>query len=360
MIASLRREALFVLLGLLTGMRLPAQAAATTATGSLAGVVRDPVGTPLADVSVTLQGEAIAARSDSAGRFALADVPVGSHTALFRRIGYRSVEYRWTAQAERVLQIAVTMTPVPRQLERIVVEAPLSSRRRGTSSIAGTILDSAGHPLSGADVRLLGSGLSTETDASGGFEFRSLAAGSYIVRARRLGRSSGNYVIQIADDDNGGITLRLYGLPAGRRDTTAESGYGAADLGFEAFDRRTRNGVTYPLLGPADLFRQNRAPLDLVLQRYRDDPNGRSVGPAMRADDSGSREDGDCLLVDNRSALYQPLRAFTSLETMMVEVFRRNAPVDAFIVTQMEGHRECRGGMDRHPPYYVLWTRRLR
>jgi hypothetical protein len=44
----------------------------------------------------------------------------------------------------------------------------------------------------------------------------------------------------------------------------------------------------------------------------------------------------------------------------MVEVFRRNAPVDAYIVAQMEGHRECRGGIDRHPPYYVLWTRRLR
>jgi hypothetical protein len=358
--ASLRRElALAALVVASTVARLPAQTPAPP-TGSLAGVVRDTAGRPLADVSVALQGETLVSRTDSAGRFTLGDAPVGGHTVLFRRIGYRSVEYRWTAQANRVLQIAVTMTQVARQLERIVVDAPLTSRRRGTSSIAGTILDSAGHPVSGADVRLLGSGLSNETDASGTFEFRSLAAGSYIVRARRLGRASGNYVMQIADDDNRGITLRLYGLPAGRRDTTAESGYGVADLAFDAFDRRTRNGATYPLLGPADLFRQNRAPLDLVLQQYRDDGVGRARGPSRRDDPSETAEDGDCLLVDGRRAVYQPLRTFTSLETMMVEVFRRNAPVDPYTLAQMEAHRECRGDLDRHPPYYILWTRRLR
>ena len=355
MIRSLRRELAFVALIASTALSALAQTpptppAPTPATGSLSGVVRDVVGAPLADVNVSLQGETITTRTDSLGRFAFAAVPVGGHTALFRRIGYRSVEYRWAAQANRGLQISVTLTPVPRQLDRMVVEAPVTSRRRGTSSIAGTVFDSAGHHVSGADVRLLGSGLSTETDSSGSFDFRSLAAGSYVVRARLRGLASGNYVMQIADDDNRGITLRLYGLPAGRRDTTAESGYGVADLGFEAFDRRTRNGVAYPLFGPADLFRQNRAPLDFVLQQYRD----------ARAPRSLEAEEDACLIVDGRRAVYQPLRTFTSLETMMVEVFRRNAFVDDYIVAQMDGLRECRGSMDRHPPYFVIWTRRLR
>jgi hypothetical protein len=198
MTASLGREVALAALFASAGARRWAQTPALPASGSLAGVVRDAVGTPLAGVNVSLLGEATVAHTDSVGRFVLADVPVGSHTALFRRIGYRSVEYRWTAQTSRILQIAVTMTPVPRQLERIVVEAPMGSRRRGTSSVAGAILDSAGRPVSGADVRLLGSGLSTETDASGNFEFRSIAAGSYIVRARRRGRSSGNYVRSIS------------------------------------------------------------------------------------------------------------------------------------------------------------------
>src|SRR3954470_14954827 len=125
------------------------------APGSLSGVVSDVSGAPLPGVTVSLLGETPTARTDSAGRFALRDVPVGGHTALFRRIGYRSVEYRWAARSGAELQVAVTMTPVPRTLERVVVEAPGASRRRGTSSIAGTIADSAGHPIAGADVRLL-------------------------------------------------------------------------------------------------------------------------------------------------------------------------------------------------------------
>jgi hypothetical protein len=329
--------------------QVPAPAPAV-ATGSLAGVVRDVGGTPLPDVTVTLVGESAAARTDTAGRFVLYDVPAGSHTALFRRIGYRSVEYRWTARADRGLEVAVTMTPVPRALERVVVEAPGASRRRGTSSIAGTVSDSSGRGVAGADVRLLGAGLSTLTDSNGTFEFQLLAAGSYIVRARRPGLTSGNYVMQIADDDNRGITLKLYGLPrkTGARDTAVASGFGVADMAFEAFDRRARTSFRYPTLGPADLFRRQGMPLDLVLQQYRDE----RVTP--------SSEEGDCLIVDGRRASYQPLRTFTTLEMQMVEIFRKNAFVDEYIVSQMDGVRECRGTMDRHPPYFVLWTRRLR
>lgn len=333
------------------------------ANGSLSGVVRDPAGTPLADVSVTLLGESLGTRTDTAGRFALSDIPAGSHTALFRRIGYRSVEYRWLVEAKKGLQIAVTMTPIPRQLERVVVEAPGTSRRRGTSSIGGMVSDSAGQGVAGADVRLLGSGLSTMSDSSGGFEFQMLAAGSYIVRARRKGFTSGNYIMQIADDDSRGITLKLYGLPkrTGVSDTAVASGYGIADVGFDAFDRRARTSSRYPTLGPADLFRQNRAPLEVVLQQYRDDGTSRMTRQLSSIDDvKRATEDGDCLLVDGRRAFFQPLHSFTSLEVVMIEVFRRNAFVDDYFVGQMDGVRECRGSMDRHPPYFALWTRRLR
>src|SRR5436305_1684011 len=81
-------------------------------TGSLAGVVRDIAGAPLSDVDLSLLGESIATRTDSTGRFSLDHVPAGSHTALFRRIGFRSVDYRWAALPGRELQAAVTMVPV--------------------------------------------------------------------------------------------------------------------------------------------------------------------------------------------------------------------------------------------------------
>jgi len=121
--ADVLRGARVALIAMLVSRAVYAQTPARP-TASLSGVVRDLGGTPLSDVNVTLVDESFATRTDSAGRFVLYDVPAGAHTTLFRRIGYRSVEYRWTAQADRGLQIAVTMTPVPRSLDRVVVEAP--------------------------------------------------------------------------------------------------------------------------------------------------------------------------------------------------------------------------------------------
>lgn len=359
-----------VAVALRAGAQSPAPSRMPPVTGSLSGVVRDIAGAPLPDVDVTLVGEALSTRTDIAGAFVLRDVPVGTHTTLFRRIGYRSVEYRWLAEEQKGLQIAVTMTPVPRRLERVVVEAPGTSRHRGTSSIGGSVTDSSGRAVVGADVRLLGSGLSTITDSSGGFEFQQLAAGSYIVRARRAGLSPGSYVMQIADDDSRGISIKLYGLPkkTAKGDTAIASGYGFADLAFDAFDHRARTSSRYPMLGPADLFRQNRASLEMVLQQYRDESAARMArSPALdeprryaRSDGLRDMPDGDCLIVDGRQASFQPLHTFTSVEVQMVEVFRRNAFVDDYVVAQMEGLRDCRGTMDRHPAYFVLWTRRLR
>ena len=54
--------------------------------GILTGVVRAVTGEPLGDVDVSLLGEAATTRTDSAGRFTLRDIPIGNHTALFRRI----------------------------------------------------------------------------------------------------------------------------------------------------------------------------------------------------------------------------------------------------------------------------------
>src|SRR6185503_11785710 len=134
------------------------------ATSTLSGTVHDATGAALADVTITLVGEPLSTRADSIGRFTLRDVPAGRHTALVRRIGFQSVEYRWTAQSGRALQVDVAMMPVTRQLDRVVVEAPGNSRRRGTSSIGGSVRDSTGAPVPNADVRLLGAGLSTITD----------------------------------------------------------------------------------------------------------------------------------------------------------------------------------------------------
>jgi hypothetical protein len=321
-------------------------------SGALSGVVRDAAGSPIANVGVNLIGESLATATDSAGTFTLRAIPPGNHTALFRRIGYQSVEYRWTVRSGVTLQIAVSMTPVARRLERVVVEAPSDSRRRGTSSIGGTVTDSAGRPVSGADVRLIGSGLSTLTAEDGQFEFRSLASGSYIVRVRREGLRPANAVMQILDDDNRGIGIRMYGLPKNAHDGAAASGFGIADVGFDALDRRLRAvSFTDGIFGPADLIGANRAPLDQLLQRYREHSRQSSLTDA---------DEGDCLLIDGRRPAYQPLHLYTSVDVQLVEAFRPTAFADDFIVSQMDGIEKCRGTKERHPSYFVLWMRSLR
>lgn len=331
------------------------------ASSSINGIITNASGTPLFGVNVALLAEDGGTVSDSTGRFALREIRPGGHTLLFRRIGYRSVERRLTLQAGSNTQIAVTMTAIPQQLARIVVEAPGVNRRRGTSSIGGTVADSAGHSVIGADVRLLGTGLSTMTDSSGTFQFQGLVAGSYIVRARQQGLLAGNAVMQIADEDNRDIQMKLYGLPAKTKpkDISSASGYGVADMAFAAFDRRVRSRMSTVLLGPADMFRADRASMDFVVRQYRELPGiRRRTGAANTG--VGSTDDGDCLLIDGRRATYRLLSTYSSSNVMIAEVFRTGSQVDDFILSEMQSIRECRGDMSRHPSYFVLWTRALR
>lgn len=326
---------------------------------ALTGTVRGEHGAPLALVSVTLIGESVSTRTDSAGVFALKNVPPGSHTVLFRRIGFRSVERRWVAQSGDHCDVAVTMVPLPPQLDRVVVEAARTTRMRGTSSIVGSVVDSVGRPVANADVRLLASGLSTATDSAGRFEFRSLAAGSYILRVRRHGLRSANAVMQIVDDDDRGISIKQFNLPVktSERDRAAASGYGVADSGFDEFDYRGRTRLPSAVFGPADLFQANGKSLDLVLEQFRDVPSAdtRRVRSLAAATD-----EGDCLLIDGRRPIRRPLNSFLASDLQLIEVYRRNALVDSYLASQMSGLAHCGGTVDRHPVYFVLWTRALR
>jgi hypothetical protein len=336
-------------------------APAPPATASLSGVVRGLGGAPLPDVDVSLIGETGGTHSDSTGHFVLRGITAGGHTALFRRIGRGSVEYRWTARAGRDLQVTVTMAPAAQQLDRVVVEAPGLKRRLGTSTVGGRVVDASDHAVVGADVRLLGTGLSTISDSSGGFTFQSIPAGPYIVRARRRDLQSASYPVQIADDDNrDGITLKMHAFLTGERDPESAAGYGAADVAFDEFDHRERANPAERVIGPADLFRADRAPMDFVLQQYRDRPAAHSSKPLAMNDGSRSVEDGDCLLVDGRRAIYQPLSSYSSSDVQLVEVFHAGSFADQTVVSHMDGISQCQGTMDHHPTYFVLWTRWMR
>jgi TonB family protein len=70
------------ILVLATSLPLAAQ------TASVAGMVRDGHGNPVASVEVSVEGTRLVVRSDSTGRFALSRVPIGRARLLARRLGY--------------------------------------------------------------------------------------------------------------------------------------------------------------------------------------------------------------------------------------------------------------------------------
>jgi len=105
-----RLAAIGLALGIATGAgaQNPAQPALAPAT--LAGVVRDSTGAPIADAEVVVRELTQGTRTNARGEFTLRDILPGAHQVWFRRLGYRSVDYNWDARpAERTerLQSAV-------------------------------------------------------------------------------------------------------------------------------------------------------------------------------------------------------------------------------------------------------------
>src|SRR5690349_18140050 len=87
--AAPENPAMHRLLCLLSLLALAAAPRLLTAQGSIAGVVKDSAaGVPLAGVTITVDGTALAGHSDATGRYLITTVPAGTHHLRARRLGY--------------------------------------------------------------------------------------------------------------------------------------------------------------------------------------------------------------------------------------------------------------------------------
>lgn len=73
-------------------------------------------------------------------------------------------------------------------------------------TVSGLVVDSAGSPISGAEVLVLGTGASVATGDHGEYRLSGLRAGLVVVKARRLGFRADSVVVQIGD---GVVTANL-------------------------------------------------------------------------------------------------------------------------------------------------------
>jgi hypothetical protein len=100
-----------------------AQERDTRASGAITGVVRDSGGSSIGGASVAVVGTVLRATSDTGGRFRLGGLPVGALTLQVRRLGYRAVSVPVSIQDGATGTVSVTLLPVPRELDPVLVEA---------------------------------------------------------------------------------------------------------------------------------------------------------------------------------------------------------------------------------------------
>jgi hypothetical protein len=342
----------------------PAQPALAPAT--IAGVVRDSAGAPIADAEVVVRELTQGTRTNARGEFTLRDIPPGAHQVWFRRLGYRSVDYNWEARPGERTEVNVVLHGIPRTLDPVVVRAEEDRRLKGSSSILGLVVDSAGTPIDEAEVQLVGANRVAVTRPNGGFLFRPLPVGPYLMRVRKLGYAPTTMTLSLVDHDDREVVIRMRALPV-KLDAMViaeRSGYAPDDHALEDLDKRMRwQNFRTIVAGRDKLSEFGTMGLDQVISGLGVTgaiASATQMGQARQLGRGRIRPSGfgdDCILLNGKTQLHQPLYTFKADQVEMIEVYPPGSEVTGTISTKMRTN-ECRAlSLFQHPTYYVVWLR---
>ncbi len=199
----------------------PALSPAPT-TGTLIGTVVDAVtNTSLAGAKIEVQGTGLSATTDVTGRFTLSNVPPGTQVVLISATGYVSQSFTLAVTAGVTYDFqTVRLTPAPT-----------------TSTATGRVTDAiTGKPIVGADVTVtgtavIGTTLSTKTDATGTYTLTGITLLEFTLKATATGYDSqaatikttgyGTYAVNFTLSPSQGGSLRIVSL------TTDQASYPA-------------------------------------------------------------------------------------------------------------------------------------
>lgn len=353
-----------------TVLLLGGRSVAAQAPASLTGTVRDSAGAPLRDVEVILRDSNRATRSDERGQFLLNDVAPGAYVIWFRRLGYRSVEFNWPARVGERTSVEVALQEIPRQLDPIVVRAEEDKTARSRASILGLVIDTEGNAIPEAEVQLVGANASGMTRMNGGFLFRPLATGTYVIRVRKLGFEPGTVTLQLVQGDDREVVIRMHPLAAGLDPTvvTERSGYGRDQVAWDELERRKR-WVSFKsrLLGPEDLRAFYGTSLDYALVRTGlNSPRPPARAQAMHIDPRGTQGpntnltvSGDaCILINGKEPVRLPLSLYSADDIELLEIYPSGTELTGTVSWHFHGPPCEAVSMIQHPTYYVLWFKR--
>lgn len=345
----------------------------------LSGVVRDSLGDPIAGADVQLVGTRAGARAGADGHFVLERVPPGEHVIRFRHLGYSSVEVDWSAQPGQGVELSVRLDALPRGLDPVIVRAREERAPSGRSLISGVVVDSAGEPVPQAIVSLVGAGRTTMTTGEGGFVFRRLADGDYVVRVRRVGWAPTTHHLRLERDDERQVTLRMHRLGQ-QLDTVRvveRSGFGGDEIAYHDLEtrQRWRSGLAVSLVGE-DLRALGRMGLDDILRfkaglspaaAGKGDGAGFTASPSALKSMSGAASifkgiqgpGAVCVLENGRTPKQMPLTAYGADQVDRLEIYPPNTEHTGTVQSRMSSVVACMGdpATRRHPLYIVVWLK---
>jgi len=348
--------------------RVSAQIPATaTSPATLVGVVRDSAGNGVRDVEVLLRGTSFATRTNEKGEFTLSGVAPGSYRAFFRRLGFRSVEYNWMPDPGERTEVSVGLEPIPQNLDPIVVRAEEDKRFAAHASIQGIVVDSAGNPIPEAEVSLIGSGGAGMTRSNGGFLFKPLAVGTYVIRVRKFGYAPATLTVELHQDDDREVYIKMHALAAGLDPVVVyeKSGF-KKNVAWDDLERRRRwVDASSRIIGPDELRKFAGLGLDDIakatLLPRTDGSQARTPArfrpDATQAPTSSSSMSGDvCILLNGTLAVQHPLSWYRADEIELLEIYPVNTELTGTVSKRFMG--SCAPlSILRHPTYYVVWLK---
>jgi hypothetical protein len=323
--------------------------------------VRDTSGAPVRDAEVILRDANRATRTNDRGEFTLADVQVGSYSVWFRRLGYRSIEFNWVARPGEKTSVNVVFHQIPRTLDPVVVRADEDKKAAARASILGLVVDTEGNPIPDAEVQLVGGNASGLTRANGGFLFKPLAIGTYVVRLRKLGFEPTTVTLQLVEHDDREVVVRMHPLATNLDPTvvTEKSGFGRDQVAWDELDRRKRwVNFQVKFLGPEDLKGYYGLPLDYAMIRagmYNLHPSGKApqhidpLGTSQRPDMSIP---GDaCILLNGKDPIMRPLRVYSTDDVELLEVYPSGTELTGTVAWHFNGTQCAPISLMVHPTY---------
>jgi hypothetical protein len=269
-------------IGLAIGLLI--HAPALLAQGTVSGVVRNELGQPVVEALVSIDPDsastALRARTDTAGRFRIANVGAGRHDIQVVRLGY-APHYSTIDVASEEISLTIELQRIPMQLDSIVVRAARTGIYGTVATRGWELMPHDPRPLRDVTIEILDSPYRARTSADGRFGVPELREGAYSLLVRVDRYASRIVPVYVPPEGGVDVTIVLDSMVADyqRRD----------DYNLRDISRRLREATN---------------PSAMVPLHELAGPPGQSLRDALRAAPSAItrglllRDDITCVYVD--------------------------------------------------------------